>query len=1070
MGIKDWFKKKKKKIPTPSGNGGTIYLGGGVGSSPGGLVSMKPPKASYTPPKSSGGSSSGGRGSSKGGSSSRGGKTPTPTPTSIKDILDKQNASEKKKQEDLKKLRQQAQLKLKMISAEQRKKQMLMELQKAEREKQKQILQAEQNRINLLKEKSKRDNASSSSRIVTDVDTGNKIKITTTEVDKIVSGKKIKYKIIERENLNTGSFDIQTIEYDKNSGRMIQTGGLNYGKGSAKYIKEERKLNQLLAAEKTRLSKVISSGILTQAEGQKIYDAYKRGRIREFNKKFEPAEISGVVSAKEDKKFRDIFQSIKSKFTDVKINFVKYFNEADKDLERLYSESKLKREDLNKELKPIQEKRAKELKKIDKETKKKISNAKTNKEKVKIYEDARKKILEIKSKYDKKGIKLQNKILQETGKSVALSSAKFFFDVTKFTTGYALNKETRKNINTTIEKLATDKKAQQNAKKMIKEEWTKSVKMIRTNPGEAMISIGGDIIIMSAVSKGFKPIAKIAKKSIKGSIKIAGKSIRKIAIIDKIFKMSGKSIRLIKKKGNKIIRLVTKSFKKKAKPKIKRTISIEGLKKQDKINKLSKKITKELQKRKGVKLNQYEEARLEKLIKGKIQELISKKTPINKINFNKIQSKISLKKIIKKIKFKKKAKPKIKRTISIEGLKKQDKINKFINKLKNANLDIDKNQLRVIKNRLEKSLNSKKIKLQDIENGINKINKLNKIKKMPELRVINGPLKNTKINTMQNFIQTGKKQVMLMEKQLVKKNKIKIIDLKNQLNKKVIQIPKKKQLTLKLKKQIQISKQLQKPRIRKQMVYEMIFGKSSKINLNSLKLILPKKIYNLIPVKKQIKTYKKIQKHKPLLKSKVKSRMKPKKKASKTNAKPIRKPILKSSVKTKIKSKTTTRPKPKKKDSSYIKKKRKKLIPMKTLTKPQMTYKVYVKRRGKNVLLADKLIETDAKNFLAYNVDTTLLRSAVIKPQGKLKRVRKISNKYVGAFNKRAKKFRKYKIQKKKKKPIRGYIEKRKYSADTKGERKQLSRTMKKAIWKKKIVRKKKVSKIKNTKKRKINK
>jgi hypothetical protein len=62
----------------------------------------------------------------------------------------------------------------------------------------------------------------------------------------------------------------------------------------------------------------------------------------------------------------------------------------------------------------------------------------------------------------------------------------------------------------------------------------------------------------------------------------------------------------------------------------------------------------------------------------------------------------------------------------------------------------------------------------------------------------------------------------------------------------------------------------------------------------------------------------------------------------------------------------------------------------------------------------------------------------------KLKRVTKLHPKYVGAFIKRSQKLRQYKIKKGNKKVIRGYIEKKKYSLDTKRERLQLSRLSKK--------------------------
>ena len=136
------------------------------------------------------------------------------------------------------------------------------------------------------------------------------------------------------------------------------------------------------------------------------------------------------------------------------------------------------------------------------------------------------------------------------------------------------------------------------------------------------------------------------------------------------------------------------------------------------------------------------------------------------------------------------------------------------------------------------------------------------------------------------------------------------------------------------------------------------------------------------------------------------------------------------------------RPK-KKKKLLRLRKSDEELIKTKTLKKPTRVFNVVIKKRGKNVVLNKRLIERDAKNFMALELDTTLIRTARLVPAGIRKVVTKLSNKYTGAFAKRKKKFRPFRIKRKKKIAIKGYIEKRKFAFDTKREKKQLSRLIK---------------------------
>ncbi len=136
----------------------------------------------------------------------------------------------------------------------------------------------------------------------------------------------------------------------------------------------------------------------------------------------------------------------------------------------------------------------------------------------------------------------------------------------------------------------------------------------------------------------------------------------------------------------------------------------------------------------------------------------------------------------------------------------------------------------------------------------------------------------------------------------------------------------------------------------------------------------------------------------------------------------------------------------------------------KTFSKPVKIFSVVVKKRGRSIILKNQLTNKDALNFMALELDTQLLRSSVLRPTGRSKKARRLPNKYNRAFEKRKRKLRKFKIKGKKKIPIRGFIEKRKFAVDTRGEKAQLRRAIKKKKIKKRIVRRKPVKKRPNKK------
>lgn len=138
------------------------------------------------------------------------------------------------------------------------------------------------------------------------------------------------------------------------------------------------------------------------------------------------------------------------------------------------------------------------------------------------------------------------------------------------------------------------------------------------------------------------------------------------------------------------------------------------------------------------------------------------------------------------------------------------------------------------------------------------------------------------------------------------------------------------------------------------------------------------------------------------------------------------------------------------------------------LSKPVPTFEVVAKKLGKRVVLKRRLRLQDAKNFMAKELDTTLLRTAKLVRKGKSKLVIRLSGRYSGAFSNIRHKLRTFQIKKgKKKKLIKSYIEKRKYALDTRKEKIQLYLARKKKLKLsklKKLVKKKRIKKLKKNK------
>ena len=115
------------------------------------------------------------------------------------------------------------------------------------------------------------------------------------------------------------------------------------------------------------------------------------------------------------------------------------------------------------------------------------------------------------------------------------------------------------------------------------------------------------------------------------------------------------------------------------------------------------------------------------------------------------------------------------------------------------------------------------------------------------------------------------------------------------------------------------------------------------------------------------------------------------------------------------------------------------------LSKKQPVYYVVTRKRGKMVkLYAKPLTLKDSRDYLAWSVDNNLTRSAWFVPLGKASKVVRPPKSISGYFSKVSRKLRPYKIRYgKRRQLLNGYIEKRKYFQDTKGERSQMGRLRK---------------------------
>jgi len=1110
----------------------------------------------------------------------------------------------------------------------------------------------EENRINKFKEGILKKGGRTTTNFLKDGKTGNELEIKTTIVDRIDRGIVTREKIIETINKDTGAVEIKTYKYSKRHNRYILTGGLNYGNNSAKYLKEERQLKKILDNERKRLEAGVKAGKLTRDEAQKIYNAFKSARTIEFNNKFKDKKPAGIMSENKTKTIN--LKNIKSEFTKAKVNMTKYIKNADKDLDRLLAKNLIDRELIRSELNPIKQARQKEIENFNKTLNKNLLKAKTENEKKNLYFNANKTLKNIQIKYSKKGQDLANKLYLESGKGALLQALGFGRDIAKLGKKLTTDKEFRKAIKNGVSKLATDKEAREGAKQIIKEEWNNYVTLVKTSPEEAMILTGSSLLLGSLSGKIFKPVKKIALKSIKGTVKIGGKTLMKSKAIRKGVSLVGKNIRVLTKKGEGIIRVGTEKLKRVVPRKIRKTYKNMGkeIKRRNKVLKKGKLPSKEDYKINNLKVTKKEYLSYLKESKKYESQLVRDKlrTPLEnikpksksvterisikslsknelkqlsllaKVNLGKIKQ-VDVTRVITKLKLKL---PELKRKIIKQATKKKpseglweflrykkdlyentvsygfiDKngkylfsatysslSNKSLNKFRNilnsfkygtnkeltisvrAGKDyiksytkqVDKRVKPIIKRYISKFKGVKNNKLDLQTNNVKKTQIITKISrgtgstkrqfkegtevsrkqllektikvkeidkfKKGTIRIIRekektmgvsiskveavseglypvklrDALKNLKIkpnikNKLKNelnLIKDSKAKIRIIKnnykknitklknKLLSSKNKKEIIKIKKQtdnefyklqnnlgnLEKKIIDT--KRGLSQKLSRisahstpEIKIKttkrkntginklkKELENIRKFKKAVNKARIDKSISLLKASLLIAQAKVLENLL--KKSNKTKQDMKKISDILTKQKKASL-VQSKLAKDSLK-VR-PTIKIKEKVKPLIKPIIRIRPKNKPILRRRKKQQQET-IKTLSKPTQLYKVYGKKRGRNVLLGKDLTKKDARDLLAYKVDNTLLRSAVIKTDKKSKKAKKINTKYIGAFNKAKKKLRQYKIKSKKKIHITGFIEKRKYIQDTKTEKKQLKRAKIKS--KKKVVKRKK--------------
>ena len=113
-----------------------------------------------------------------------------------------------------------------------------------------------------------------------------------------------------------------------------------------------------------------------------------------------------------------------------------------------------------------------------------------------------------------------------------------------------------------------------------------------------------------------------------------------------------------------------------------------------------------------------------------------------------------------------------------------------------------------------------------------------------------------------------------------------------------------------------------------------------------------------------------------------------------------------------------------------------------SLPKSVQTFYVVEKVRGKFKKLYPKpLTLKDARDYAVYSIDNRLSKTAFFVPLGKAKQVISVPKQIQNYYSRNSRKVRPYRIRfGKRKQLVNGFIEKRRYFNDTRGERLQLTR------------------------------
>jgi len=1025
-----------------------------------------------------------------------------------------------------------------------------------------------------------------------------------------------------------------------------------FGRSAGWYAQQKLERNFRTIARKVSeaLQNQVNAGLITVTKANELLQKEMNRRVNQINAKELKEAIKNIPLSEYKLKLDRINISPKTNFNKLMDTIKKEFVKKEKQLAKLTAGTEEKRILLRTELTELQNKRKEDMQKITvfrNSEMKRINSLPKDKQKKELQELNIKSgdLLEnVRKKYDQKGIKLQNKLLQETGKNVVLRNVELAKDVVKIGTKVLTDSKVRQEIKAVTKDLATNKEARQQVKTILKEELRTTGTLIKTSPTEALLSIGGDLVLMSAVGKGFKPISKIAKTGLKGTVKVGATTVKKITFINSAIKKIGLSVRITKQAGKNIVKVTRGKVKKLTPIKVRKELA-----KREKILKKMKLPSSEDRIVQGVKLGKKEfrsfiEAEKFYNKEKSYQKIMSYVNKVSKSagKSERISGKVlspSERKLLEGLKNVPKKLIDDVKSIDVSTMVNEVKVNVPI--IKRIITKVTKKGSKAIwrNERIEKTIYQNivsyglinkngrylgsitystisKKPLSRFKNAFNAIkygsnkqmilstnhgnNYIKSISKLLDKRVKNSlseyiskfknkaikgqlfnspfeinvkvPLQKTRVITKRIFdggsVKKKFKKGMEVSRAEIKSKKRKVKPFKS--GKKTAQIIKEKEQSIiiafekiqrvnpeitygkfkraldklgKIKQKKELSKNISEFKNKiKNVSKEVRKIKSSKVpNERKLKLInkvskeiqelsskrlsmkalvsasqikpkvkIRKKIVGLKELKKEMNQIKELSRRTKLLRKKkiiskldearllgrlsltgkaVKSLSKTK---SLTKQKEIQDSVRKSlqkikqgvaskqanSKKTKTTKLLTTIPikqtiKPKIRVSGVRRIKEKKKLRItskkkeepttKLLSKPQMTYNVYAKKRGRNVLIGKKLIRTDAKNLLAYDLDETLLRSSVIKPAVKLKRVTKLPQKYTGAFQKRSQKLRQYKLKQGKKKAIRGYVEKKRYSLDRPAERRSLSKLSlkKRTAIKKTTTRKKSQAQIK---------